>query len=142
MSDSGKWHARDPGRPVSPKIERMKAGISCLLPAFTFAGTVSAVVGAGLIPMFVDVDSKTCVIDLDRLQDEDLLRRTAAVVTVASFGHLPDLARCSAFEARTGIPIIVDAAGCSDAPSLRCGKVAGRRDACAQLPRDESIRHR
>jgi len=87
----------------------------CLLPAFTFAGTVSAVVGAGLIPMFVDVDSKTCMIDLDRLQDEDMLRRTAAVVTVASFGHLPDLARCSAFEARTGIPIIVDAAGCSDA---------------------------
>ena len=29
----------------------------CLLPAFTFAGTVSAVIGAGLVPMFVDVDS-------------------------------------------------------------------------------------
>ena len=43
------------------------------------------------------------------------MRRTAAVVTVASFGHLPDLARCKAFEARTGIPVIVDAAGCSDA---------------------------
>lgn len=87
----------------------------CLLPAFTFAGTVSAVVGAGLIPMFVDVDPKTCIIDLDRLQDEDMLRRTAAVVTVASFGHLPDLACCSTFESRTGIPVVVDAAGCSDA---------------------------
>jgi len=87
----------------------------CLLPAFTFAGTVSAVIGAGLVPMFVDVDPKTCVIDLDRLQDDDILRRTAAVVTVASFGHLPDLTRCSAFKARTGVPVIVDAAGCSDA---------------------------
>lgn len=87
----------------------------CLLPAFTFAGTVSAVVSAGLVPMFVDVDPKNCVIDLDQLQDSELLRRTAAVVTVAAFGHLPDLAQCSAFEARTGIAVIVDAAGCSDA---------------------------
>ena len=90
----------------------------CLLPAFTFAGTVSAVIGAGLVPMFVDVDPKTCVIDLDRLQDDDILRRTAAVVTgLASIGHLPDLTRCSAFEARTGVPVIVDAAGCSEAHS-------------------------
>lgn len=87
----------------------------CLLPAFTFAGTVSAVIGAGLVPMFVDVDPATCVVDLDRLQDDEILRRTAAVVTVAAFGHMPDLAQCGAFEARTGIPVIVDAAGCSDA---------------------------
>jgi dTDP-4-amino-4,6-dideoxygalactose transaminase len=87
----------------------------CLLPAFTFAATVSAVISAGLVPMFVDVDASTCVIDLDRLQDEEILRRTAAVLTVASFGHLPDLVQCNAFEARTGIPVIVDAAGCSDA---------------------------
>ena len=87
----------------------------CLLPAFTFAATVSAVISAGLVPMFVDVDVATCVIDLDRLQDEEILRRTAAVLTVASFGHLPDLVQCKAFEARTGIPVIVDAAGCSDA---------------------------
>ncbi len=87
----------------------------CLLPAFTFAATVSAVMSAGLVPMFVDVDPATCVIDLDRLQDKELLRRTAAVLTVASFGHLPDLVQCRAFEARTGIPVIVDAAGCSDA---------------------------
>jgi len=87
----------------------------CLLPAFTFAATVSAVISAGLVPMFVDVDAATCVIDLDRLQDEEILRRTAAVLTVASFGHLPDLVQCKAFEARTGIPVIVDAAGCSDA---------------------------
>ena len=40
----------------------------CLLPAFTFAGTVSAVIGAGLVPMFVDVDPTSCVIDLDQLQ--------------------------------------------------------------------------
>jgi len=87
----------------------------CLLPAFTFAGTVSAVIGAGLVPMFVDVDPKTCLIDLDQLQDRDVLSRTAAVVIVASFGHLPNLALCTAFEARTGIPVVVDAAGCSDA---------------------------
>jgi dTDP-4-amino-4,6-dideoxygalactose transaminase len=87
----------------------------CLLPAFTFAGTVSAVISAGLVPMFVDVDPETCVIDLDQLQDNELLHRTAAVVTVAAFGHLPDLAQCNAFEARTGIAVIVDAAGCSDA---------------------------
>jgi dTDP-4-amino-4,6-dideoxygalactose transaminase len=87
----------------------------CLLPAFTFAGTVSAIMSAGLTPLFVDVDPTTCQIDLDELKDKDILRRTAAVVTVAAFGHMPDLARCSAFEARTGIPVIVDAAGCSDA---------------------------
>ncbi len=87
----------------------------CLLPAFTFAATVSAVINAGLVPMFVDVDPVTCVVDLDRLQDDELLGRTAAVLTVASFGHLPDLVQCKAFEARTGIPVIVDAAGCSDA---------------------------
>jgi dTDP-4-amino-4,6-dideoxygalactose transaminase len=87
----------------------------CLLPAFTFAGTISAVIGAGLVPLFIDVDPTTCQVDLDQLKDDDILRRTAAVVTVASFGHLSDLKRCAAFEARTGIPVIVDAAGCSDA---------------------------
>lgn len=67
------------------------------------------------MPLFVDVDPETCVIDLDQFQDNELLRRTAAVVTVAAFGHLPDLVQCNAFEVRTGIPVIVDAAGCSDA---------------------------
>ena len=103
----------------------------CLLPAFTFAATVTAVISAGLVPMFVDVDAATCVIDLDRLQDKEILRRTAAVLTVASFGHLPDLVQCNAFEARTGIPVIVDAAGCSDA--LLSGAVTSLEGATVAL---------
>ena len=88
----------------------------CLLPAFTFAGTVSAVIGAGLEPMFVDVDPTSCVIDLDQLAGR---RHPASHRRGRDRGLIRSSCRTSPaarhFEARTGIPVIVDAAGCSDA---------------------------
>lgn len=88
---------------------------TCMLPAFTFAASVSAVENAGLTPYFVDVDADTGMIDLDRLRNDPLLDQVAAVLLVGAFGRIPDLAKCASFEADTGIAVIVDAAGGSDA---------------------------
>lgn len=86
----------------------------CLMPSWTFVATPLAAMQAGLEPHFMDIDPATWSLPLNRIRQRRDLGDLAAIVLVAPFGRLDDLAEWSEFSAETGVPIIVDAAAAFD----------------------------
>jgi len=80
-----------------------------LVPTFTFYGSVTAAIFAGLKPVFVDADPETFNVDVDLL-DAVVTERTAAVMPVHIYGHSPPLDRIMEFAARRRLAVIEDAA--------------------------------
>jgi 8-amino-3,8-dideoxy-alpha-D-manno-octulosonate transaminase len=87
-------------------------GVGCgdevIMPAFTFIATVGAVVNAGAVPVFAEVDES---LTLDPAAIEaSITPRTAAIVPV----HLENVAcamdELSAVATRAGVPVLEDAA--------------------------------
>ena len=83
-----------------------------LMPSFTFAAAAQAADWLGLVPLFCDIDAgdwAACA-----RAEEELIGRygddIAVIVPYATFGNCIDLARYEALSARTGIPVVVDAA--------------------------------
>ncbi len=82
---------------------------------YTFVATAEAIVRAGAVPVFVDVDKRTFNLDPGRL--EEWLRahpaaaaRVKAVVPVHLFGQCAAMSDILAAADRYGIPVIEDAA--------------------------------
>lgn len=88
----------------------------CAMPAWTFVASAHAVTEAGLTPWFLDVDPETWMLDPERVKAE--LRRAPgaveAVLLVAPFGQMPDVDAWLAFQAETGVPVLIDAAAAFD----------------------------
>jgi dTDP-4-amino-4,6-dideoxygalactose transaminase len=93
-------------RPGGPRRE-------VVLPSFTFAAAVSAVLWAGLEPVFADVEEESWRLCPDAL-DAALERGTVAAVLAAStFGSPPSKAsrvRWQTAGAQAGVPVLVDSA--------------------------------
>jgi dTDP-4-amino-4,6-dideoxygalactose transaminase len=86
-----------------------------LMPSFTFAATINAVLWAGLEPVFVDVEEHSWHLDPTRLEHALAVRArgVAAVLACSTFGVPPPAAHRAAWEeaARTaGVPLLVDSA--------------------------------
>jgi dTDP-4-amino-4,6-dideoxygalactose transaminase len=80
-----------------------------IVPSFTFMATVSALVWAGLRPVFADVDAGTT--NLDPVAVEAAITpETSAVVAVHNFGNPADIDRLQALADRHGLKLIFDAA--------------------------------
>lgn len=86
----------------------------------TFAATAEAIVMAGYTPVFVDVDPKTYLMDLDQLADA-CGPITAAVIPVHLYGQMVDMGRLVAWADGRGLAVIEDAA---QAHGARFGGVA------------------
>ncbi|MDQ1709660.1 MAG: hypothetical protein QOG49_1045 [Frankiaceae bacterium] len=84
-------------------------GDEVLVPANTFIASAEGVVMAGAIPVFVDVDPVTLLVDVAVL-DASVTARTAAVLVVHLYGHLPDMDALAAFARRRNILLVEDAA--------------------------------
>lgn len=59
-------------------------------PALTFTATASAIVAAGLLPVFVDVDPQTLTLSPEALEEAANKHEVAAVVPVSLFGRPVD----------------------------------------------------
>jgi dTDP-4-amino-4,6-dideoxygalactose transaminase len=81
-----------------------------LVPTLTFVATATAVLSAGLTPIVADIDPRSWLLTPDIALDALGHRIVRAVVPVATFGCPQDAAGWDAFHARTGIPVIIDAA--------------------------------
>jgi dTDP-4-amino-4,6-dideoxygalactose transaminase len=109
-------------------------GSEVIVPPFTFSATVSAVVMAGLEPVFADVDPFRYTLDPNSVK-KVLTRRTKAILPVHLFGGLADTEGLKEF----GLPIVADfcqsvgsvyrddlgivgAASCNGAKNLPCGE--------------------
>ncbi len=91
-------------------------GSLCALPSYTFVATAHAVIAAGLVPYFLDVDPDTWMLQPQAVREA--LRSApgpvAAVILVAPFGLTPDLAPWLALREEAGVQVLLDAAAAFD----------------------------
>jgi dTDP-4-amino-4,6-dideoxygalactose transaminase len=104
------------GLAIALAAQRPPPGSLCAIPAWTFVASVHAAMMAGLVPYFVDVEPETWAIDANKLVD-DLARAPAhvgAVMPVVPFGMPLNMAKWEAFQSRTGVAVVIDAAAAFD----------------------------
>lgn len=81
-----------------------------LVPSFTFAASATAIIRAGYIPVFTDVDPESWLLTPKIAKDVLNYLSVDAVLTVASLGLAQDAQAWSEFNQKTNIPVIIDAA--------------------------------
>jgi dTDP-4-amino-4,6-dideoxygalactose transaminase len=139
------------GLAIALAAQQPPPGTLCAIPAWTFVASAYAVVMAGLVPYFVDVDPATGTLDPDRLLGE-ISRAPAAigaVMPVMPFGFPLDIAAWEAFRSRSGLAVVIDAAAAFDSlipnavpavVSLHATKVLGTGEGGFVISTDASIR--
>ncbi|MEK6299765.1 MAG: DegT/DnrJ/EryC1/StrS family aminotransferase [Acidobacteriota bacterium] len=80
-----------------------------VIPSFTFMATASALVWAGLRPVFADVDFHTTNLDAEAAEAA-ITPDTSAIVAVHNFGNPADLEALQALADRRNLKLICDAA--------------------------------
>ena len=84
-------------------------GDECLIPANTFIATALGVSYAGARPVLVDVDARTYLMDLGKLE-KALTSRTRAVIPVHLYGRMMDMEPVIAAAQKHKLVVIEDAA--------------------------------
>lgn len=92
---------------------RRKPNGFCILPAWTFAASVHAVVLSGLRPLFVDIDTGYGGLTPD-IAATAITDDVAAIMVVSTFGQPIDPAPWENLRAGTGVEIVIDAAAAFD----------------------------
>jgi len=85
----------------------LPAGSEVITSVLTFSTDVSALVRAGLVPAFVDVQADTYNIDVDRME-EMVTGRTRAVLVPNLIGNAPDWDRIRELADRHGLAVLED----------------------------------
>jgi len=85
------------------------AGDEVIVPSYTFFATASAVTRLGAVPIFADIDPVTYLVD-PRDVERKVSTRTRAIVPVHLFGRTADMDALRPIAARSGLPIVEDAA--------------------------------
>jgi dTDP-4-amino-4,6-dideoxygalactose transaminase len=94
---------------VALKALGVGPGDEVLVPPYTFIATASAALMIGAIPVFVDVDPETLLIDPARI-DDAVTPRTKAIIPVHHAGSPADMDEVMAAARRHGLRVIEDAA--------------------------------
>jgi dTDP-4-amino-4,6-dideoxygalactose transaminase len=130
-----------------------RPGQLCALPSWTFVATAHAVLQAGLVPWFLDVDPETWMLDPQAVRAALVQApgEVGAVIPVCAFGRMADLTAWAQFQADTGVPVLADAAAAfdaiDDAPvpamvSLHATKALGSGEGGFLAVRDEALAQR
>lgn len=102
---------------IALRAHELPAGSTAVVPAMTFAASAIGVVRAGLKPVFVDVDEKYGLIDIDLT--EDLLKRGAKVViAVHLYGQAANVNKINEFAELYNAIVIGDASQAHGAQSM------------------------
>jgi len=110
------------GLTLALMVQGAPAGALCMMPGWTFVASAHAVVLAGLTPYFVEVNPVSWALDPATIEHEIARAngRVGAVMVVAPFGRPIDYIAWDGFKARTGLPVVIDAAAAFD--SLQVGQ--------------------
>lgn len=87
----------------------VRPGDEVIVPAFSFVATPMAVLHAGAVPVFCDIDPRIHTLD-HRLIEERITERTRAVMPVHVHGLPADMDEIRAIASRHGLAVIEDAA--------------------------------
>jgi dTDP-4-amino-4,6-dideoxygalactose transaminase len=84
----------------------------CVLPSWTFVATAQAVVAAGLIPIFVDVDLETMQLTSDFIEliPPSILEQSSVALVVSPFGAPLNLDGFKELSERFGLEVLCDCA--------------------------------
>ena len=96
------------------KLLEIPAGSKIICPSWTFIATAQAILNAGHLPEFVDVDIENWWLDISLVKNaikKD--NKIKGVVLVAPFGNLPNLTEWEQLSRDLKIDIIMDAAAAS-----------------------------
>lgn len=99
-------------------LGRMATGDEVIVPANTFVATVLAVRAAGLVPVLVEPDPETCVLDASKLA-EACSAKTRAILAVHLYGRLADMPAICEFAKAKGLFVFEDAAQSHGASSSK-----------------------
>ncbi len=86
-----------------------RPGARVLVPSLTFVATATAIVRAGMVPVFADVDSDSWCLTPEIATRS--IGSVDAVMPVSTFGVAQDATAWDEFVARFDKPVIIDAAG-------------------------------
>jgi perosamine synthetase len=99
------------------------AGDEVITVSFTFVATANAILSAGAIPVFIDIEPDTYLIDAKRIEAA-ITPRTKAIMPVHLFGLPADMDMIQAIADRYGLVVVEDAC---QAPGARFrGHAVGR----------------
>lgn len=84
------------------------AGDEVIVPSFTFIAAANAIRYEGAMPVFVDIDSATLNVDLDRVESA-ITSRTRAIMAVHTFGLPAQISKLQQLARRRGLLLIEDA---------------------------------
>jgi len=88
----------------------IKPGDEVITTPFTFVATAEVIVLLGAKPVFVDIETNTCNIDANKIE-EKITSKTKAIMPVSLYGQPADMNKIASIAARHGnIPVIEDAA--------------------------------
>lgn len=142
------------GITLALKAHGVRPGSHCLMPSWTFTASAAAVMAAHLQPHFVDVRADTWCPDPTEVETLARSPEIGAILIIVPFGAPLDLAIWDAIAARTGRPVIIDAAAafdtlradgpmpvgqCTVVVSLHATKVFGVGEGGAVLSRDPAL---
>jgi len=86
----------------------------CLLPSYTFAGTIIAVIQCGYVPYLLDLKPGRMCLDKPPEVAPKILSRVGLLLPVCSYGVPIDFRAWEEYSNECKIPIVVDAAACFD----------------------------
>ncbi len=87
----------------------IKSGDEVIIPTFSYIATLSAVLRAGAIPVFTDINPQTLSLKLSNIE-ELFSEKTKAIIFVQLFGHLIDLRSLKELCKSNDIVLIEDSA--------------------------------
>jgi dTDP-4-amino-4,6-dideoxygalactose transaminase len=86
-----------------------KPGDEVIVPAFTYIAAVEVIAVLGLVPILVDVNPHTFLIDINKIE-EKISHKTVAIIPVHLFGQCADMENLLRLADKHGLKIIEDAA--------------------------------
>ncbi len=87
----------------------IQAGDEVITTPYSFFATVSSITRIGATPIFVDIDSNTCNLDISQIEAK-ITERTKAIQPVHLFGQCADMTALSKISEKHGVPLVEDAA--------------------------------
>lgn len=88
-----------------------------IIPGYTYAATMMAVLNAGLIPRLVDIDKRTFNINPDLIR-EKINKNVSAILPVGLFGNPYDVESLLQIAEENNVPIVEDCAQCTGSTYL------------------------
>lgn len=84
-------------------------GDEVITSTFSFIATAEAIATVGATPVFVDIESDTCLIDAAQIEKK-ITKKSRAIIPVSLYGQCPDMDAVNALAAKHRLTVIEDAA--------------------------------